>query len=60
MAFQLGRARLGKFVRFIGAVHLGKWDEAAAELLDSKAAKQTPARYQQLAAMMKSNVSVWV
>lgn len=61
MAYNLGRAKLAKFVRFIGAVHLGKWDEAADELLDSKAAKQdAPARYQQLATMMRENVSEWV
>lgn len=61
MAFNLGRERLGRFVRFIGAVHLGKWDEAADELLNSKAAREdAPARYRQLAEMMKSNVSVWI
>jgi lysozyme len=61
MAFNLGRAKLAKFVRFIGAVHRGAWDEAADELLDSKAAKQdAPARYQQLAKMMRENVSEWV
>lgn len=61
MAFNLGRERLGKFVRFIGAVHLSKWDEAADELLDSKAAKEdAPARYRQLAKMMRENVSEWV
>ena len=60
LAFQLGRERLSKFVRFIGAVHLGKYDEAADELLDSKAAQQTPVRYQQLAAMMRDNISQWV
>lgn len=61
MAFNLGRERLGKFVRFIGAVHLGRWEEAADELLDSKAAKHdAPARYQQLARVMRDNVSEWV
>ena len=61
MAFNLGRERLGKFVRFIGAVHLGKWDEAADELLNSKAARSdAPARYQQLATMMRDNVSAWI
>lgn len=60
MAYNLGRDRLAKFVRFIGAVHLGKWDEAADELLDSKAAKQdAPARYRQLAKMMREDVSEW-
>jgi lysozyme len=61
MAYNLGRDRLNKFVRFIGAVHRGAWDEAADELLDSKAAKHdAPARYQQLATMMRENVSQWV
>lgn len=60
MAFNLGRDRLSKFVRFIGAVHLGKYDEAADHLLDSLAAKQAPARYQELAKMMREDVSQWV
>lgn len=60
LAFNLGRHGLAKFVRFLGALHLGKWEEAADELLDSKAAKQAPVRYQQLAAMMRENVSRWV
>ena len=59
MAFNLGRERLAKFIRFIAAVHLGKYDEAADHLLDSLAAKQAPARYQQLAKMMRENVSQW-
>jgi len=61
LSFNLGREKLSKFVRFIGAVHLGKWDDAADELLDSKAAREdAPARYQQLAAMFRNNVSEWV
>ena len=60
LAFNLGRERLSGFVRFIGAVHRGAWDEAADELLESKAAKQAPSRYQELAAMMRTDVSVWV
>jgi lysozyme len=60
MAFNLGRAKLAKFVRFIGAVHLGKWNEAADELLDSKAAREdAPARYRELARMMRDNTSAW-
>lgn len=60
MAFNLGRAKLAKFVRFIGAVHLGHWEEAADHLLDSKAAREdAPARYQELARMMRDNVSQW-
>jgi lysozyme len=60
MAFNLGQEGLGKFVHFLSALHLGHYDEAATELLDSKAAKQAPVRYQQLASMMRDNVSQWV
>jgi lysozyme len=61
MAFNLGREKLAKWVRFIGAVHLGKWDEAADELLNSKAAKiDAPARYERLAKMMRNDTSEWV
>lgn len=61
LAFNLGRDRLSKFVRFIGAVHRGDWDDAADELLDSKAAKvDAPARYRELAAMMRTDVPQWL
>ena len=60
LAFNLGRARLAGFVRFIGAVHREAWDDAANELLDSKAAKQALNRYKELADMMRTDVSMWV
>lgn len=60
LAFNLGRAGLVKFVRFLGAIHSNQWDEAADELLNSKAAQQAPGRYQQLAKMIRENVSEWV
>ena len=61
MGFQLGKAGLAKWPRFIAAVHLGKFEEAADHLLDSKVAKeQAPGRYQTLARMMRENVSEWV
>ena len=60
LAFNLGRDKLSKFVRFLGALHLGHYDEAADELLNSKAASQAPLRYRQLASMMRDNVSEWV
>ena len=62
MAFNLGRMRLAKFVRFIGAVHRGDWDDAANEMLDSDAARNPllKRRYETLATMMRENVSQWV
>ncbi len=60
LAFNLGRERLSQFVRFLGAIHRGDWDEAADEILDSDAARQLPQRYTRLAQMMRGNISVWV
>jgi len=60
MAFNLGRVRLAKFVRFIGAVHRGAWDEAADEMLDSTWAKQVGTRATTMAQMMRQNTSEWV
>ena len=60
MAFNLGRDKLNQFVRFIGAVHLGHWDAAADEIMNSKAAAQAPVRYKTLAAMMRNDTSEWV
>lgn len=60
LAFNLGREKLNKFVRFIGAMHLAKYQEAAEHLEDSLAAKQAPVRYQELARMMRDGTSTWV
>lgn len=60
MAFNLGRDRLGKFVRFIGAVHRSDWDDAADEMLDSKWAKQVGNRALVLSRMMRHSQSEWV
>lgn len=60
LAFNLGRERLGKFVRFLGAIHRNDWEDAADELLDSKAARDLPVRYDRLAKMMREDVSRWV
>ena len=60
MAFNLGRARLAKFVRFIGAVHLGKYDEAAEHMLDSLWAKQVGQRALTLATMMREDTTEWL
>ena len=61
LAFNLGREKLGLFVRFLGALHLGHYDDAADELLNSKAARtDAPARYRQLAQMMRTSESPWI
>ena len=60
MSFNLGRERLGKFVRFLNALHQYDWDEAANQILDSDAARKLPTRYARLARMMREDVSRWV
>ena len=60
LAYNLGREKLSQFVRFLGAIHLSHWEEAADELLNSKAAKQAPERYSQLATMMRTDLSLWL
>ena len=44
MAFNLGRTRLSKFKKFIAAVERHDWQNAAAEMHDSKWRQQVPAR----------------
>lgn len=60
MAFNLGRARLSKFVHFLDALHRYDWDEAANQILDSEAARDLPSRYGRLSKMMRQDVSEWV
>lgn len=61
MGFQFGKAGLAKWPRFIAAVHLGKYDEAAEHLLDSKVAReQAQTRFKILASMMRDDTSQWV
>ena len=60
LAYNLGREGLAGFVHFLNYVHQGDWENATLELLDSKAAKQDPQRYRQLARMVRENVSEWV
>jgi len=60
MAFNLGREGLNQWPRFLGAVHLGNWADAADEILNSKAASQAKVRYQTLATMMRENTSQWI
>lgn len=53
MAFNLG-GRLGAFSRFLEAVHKRQWSRAAAEMLDSRWARQVGERAQRLASMMRT------
>ncbi len=48
MAFQLGQTGLSKFKNFKTAIEDYQWQRAAEEMLDSRWAKQTPARAQRL------------
>lgn len=53
MAFQMGGKGLSSFVRMIAAIQLGDYDEAAAEILDSKYAVNHPNRAGANAEMMR-------
>ena len=55
MAFQLGTAGLLGFRRTLKLVEDGLYDEAAIEMLDSKWAKQTPARARRLSKQMETD-----
>lgn len=59
LAYNVGRTGLSKFVRFLGAVHLGHWDEAADELVNSKWYTQVGRRGNTYVTMMRDNVSEW-
>lgn len=61
LAYNLGYLKFSKFVDFWDAIHREDWSAAAYEILDSKAAKKdAPARYRQLARMMRDDFSQWV
>lgn len=53
MAFNLGQTRLAAFQRLREAVSAGAWEQASAEMLDSRWAEQVGARAQRLAKAMK-------
>ena len=44
MVFQMGRRGVGNFRNFLAAVRVHDWPTAADEMLDSRWARQTPAR----------------
>ena len=59
LAYNIGRTGLSQFVRFIGAVHRGDWEDAADELVDSKWYTQVGIRGKQYVRMMRENKSEW-
>jgi lysozyme len=54
MMFQRGAKRVLKFRRALAAMSVGAWESAAAEMLDSTWAKQTPARAKRMADQMRT------
>jgi lysozyme len=54
MCFNLGIARLLKFVKFLGALKVGDFSTAALHMVDSKWAKQVGRRAGELAAMIET------
>ena len=56
LAFNLGLPRLKAFRKMNAAIRAGDWAAAAAQMLDSKAARQTGGRYQRLAQAFETDV----
>lgn len=54
MAFNDGVRGLEQFTTFLGLVHEGQYNAAAADLLRTEAAQQLPSRYGRLAAQIRS------
>ena len=54
MIFQMGRAGVAKFKNFLAAALRKDWDEAAAQMLDSKWASQTPRRAKELSELFRN------
>ena len=57
MVFQLGKSGVAKFKKMWKGLETGNYSEAASEMLDSQWHKQTPARCEELSAIM---ASCWV
>jgi lysozyme len=55
MAFQMGMKGLLQFKRMLSAVEDGQYFEAAAQMVESTWAKQTPARAQRLSKQMETD-----
>jgi lysozyme len=59
MAFQMGTAGLFAFTNTLSLIELGLYEEAAANMLKSKWATQTPARAKRLSEQMRTGNWVW-
>lgn len=55
MCFNLGWPRMSGFRNMLTAIHQENWEKAAAEMLDSKWAKQVGKRAERLAEMMRTD-----
>lgn len=56
MIFQLGLGGVKKFKKMIAAINQGDWEEAAAQAMDSRWAKQTPRRAVFISTVLRSGV----
>lgn len=56
MIFNLGAERFAKFVKMITAIKERRWDDAAAECLDSHYAKQVGKRARRVAAALETGL----
>lgn len=54
MCFQMGKPRLDGFKKMRAALGEGDYEEAATEMLDSRWARQTPERAEELAEIMRT------
>ena len=55
MVFNMGLGRLLGFKKMIAAIEAKDYTEAAIQILDSRAARDLPERYQRLSSMMQSD-----
>ena len=54
MSYQMGLSGVSKFKKALHAMQMSQWKVAADELLDSRWAKQTPNRAQELSDIIRS------
>lgn len=57
VAYNAGQNGLLHFPKMLAAIGAKDWDTAAAELLDSDAARQLPSRYNALAVILRSGLA---